>query len=80
VAKSDLSDYLLFGGLSLDGKTRAVRGVLSIAMLAGDRKIPNLLVCLGNAQEASVVDGISLCSVRTLTEVGFLTEFLIPWI
>src|SRR5438034_1125194 len=38
--RQDLSDYLLVGELSLDGKLRPVRGVLSIAMLARDLKIP----------------------------------------
>ena len=46
LAKADLSDYLMIGELSLDGKLRAVRGALSIAMLARDRKIPHLLVAL----------------------------------
>jgi magnesium chelatase family protein len=39
LTKSDLSDYLMIGELSLDGKLRAVRGALSNAMLARDRKI-----------------------------------------
>jgi magnesium chelatase family protein len=69
LAKADLSDYLMIGELSLDGKLRAVRGALSIAMLARDRKIPHLLVAPGNAQEASVVDGLSVYPMRTLTEV-----------
>jgi magnesium chelatase family protein len=69
LAKADLSDYLMIGELSLDGKLRAVRGALSIAMLARDRKIPNLLVAPGNAQEASVVEGLSVYPMRTLTEV-----------
>src|SRR5215510_14692369 len=69
LAKSDLSDYLMIGELSLDGKLRAVRGALSIAMLARERKIPHLLVAPGNAREASVVDGVSVYAMRTLTEV-----------
>src|ERR1051326_6512427 len=69
LAKSDLSDYLMIGELSLDGKLRAVRGALSIAMLARDRKIPYLLVAPGNAREASVVEGVSVYPMRTLTEV-----------
>src|SRR5438094_10189341 len=38
-------------------------------MLARDRKIPHLLVPLGNAREAAVVEGVSVYPVRTLTEV-----------
>src|SRR6266705_3883461 len=69
LAKQDLSDYLMVGELSLDGKLRPVKGVLSIAMLARDQKIPHVLVPLGNAREAAVVEGVSVYPVRTLTEV-----------
>jgi magnesium chelatase family protein len=69
LAKQDISDYLMVGELSLDGKLRPVKGVLSIAMLARDRKIPHLLVPLGNAREASVVEGVAVYPVRTLTDV-----------
>jgi magnesium chelatase family protein len=69
LAKQDVSDYLMIGELTLDGKVRPVKGVLSIAMLARDQKIPHLLVPLGNAREAAVVEGVSVYPVRTLTEV-----------
>jgi magnesium chelatase family protein len=69
LAKQDISDYLMVGELSLDGKLRPVKGVLSIAMLARDRKIPHVLVPLGNAREASVVEGVAVYPVRTLTDV-----------
>ena len=69
LAKQDLSDYLMVGELSLDGKLRPVRGVLSIAMLARDRKIPHVLVPSANAREAAVVEGVSVYPMRTLTEV-----------
>src|SRR5215468_6553975 len=69
LAKADLSDYLMIGELSLDGKLRAVRGALSIAMLARNRKVPNQLVAPDNAQKAYVVDGLSIYPMRTLTDV-----------
>src|SRR5262249_43826478 len=69
LTRQDLSDYLLVGELSLDGKLRPVRGVLSIAMLARDLKIPSLILPHANAREAAVVDGISVYPMRTLTEV-----------
>jgi magnesium chelatase family protein len=69
LAKQDVSDYLMVGELSLDGKLRPVKGVLSIAMLARDRKIPHLLVPVGNVREAAVVEGVAVYPVRTLTEV-----------
>jgi magnesium chelatase family protein len=68
LAKQDISDYLMVGELSLDGKLRPVKGVLSVAMLARDQKIAHLLVPPGNAREAAVVEGVSVYPVRTLTE------------
>ena len=67
--RQDMSDFLLIGELSLDGKLRPVRGVLSIAMLAREKKIPCLLVATGNAREAAVVGGIEVHPFRTITEV-----------
>ncbi len=69
VAKPDLTDYMLVGELSLDGKLRPVKGVLSIAMLARESKIRHLLIPHGNAMEAGIVDGVSVYAMRTLTEV-----------
>jgi magnesium chelatase family protein len=69
LTRQDLAEYLLVGELSLDGKLRPVRGVLSIAMLARDLKIPRVVVPVGNAREAAVVDGISVFPMSTLTEV-----------
>ncbi len=69
LSKQDLSDYLLVGEVSLDGKLRPVKGALSIAMLARDMKVPHLLVPAGNAREAAVVEGVSVYPMRTLTEV-----------
>jgi magnesium chelatase family protein len=69
LTRQDLSDFLLVGELSLDGKLRPVRGVLSIAMLAREKKIPCLIVAPGNAQEAAVVAGIEVHPMRSITEV-----------
>lgn len=69
LARPDLSDFLMVGELSLDGKLRPVKGALSIAMLARDHKIPHLLVAPGNAREAAVVDGVSVYPMRSLTDV-----------
>src|SRR5678815_3705935 len=67
--RQDMSDFLLVGELSLDGKLRPVRGVLSIAMLARQKKIPCLIVATANAREAAVVAGIEVHPFRSITEV-----------
>jgi magnesium chelatase family protein len=73
VGKAD--DYLIVGELSLDGSLRPVRGALSIAVCAARRGIPNLLVPIDNAAEASVAEGVRVFGLRHLAEVvQFLNE------
>lgn len=72
-----LRDFAFAGELALDGTVRPIRGALSVAMAAGQRKIPKLLVPAANAREAAVVDAIQVFGVSTLAEaVGILSEQL----
>ena len=54
LTKTDLSDFLFVGELSLDGGVRGVRGTLPIAIEARAKKIKNLIVPEPNAREAAV--------------------------
>lgn len=70
----NLAEYALVGELALSGEVRKAKGVLPIvlAMRAAGKR--GVLVPIGNADEASVVDGISVYPVRTLREAtGFLS-------
>src|SRR5438128_1891828 len=70
-----LRDFALAGELALDGSVRPIKGALSVAMAAAQRKIPKLLVPTTNAREAAVVDAIQVFGVSTLAEaVGILAE------
>lgn len=69
LTKTDLSDFLFVGELSLDGGIRAVRGALPIAIEARSRKIKNLIVPEANAREAAVVSGIAVYPVQSLLQV-----------
>ncbi len=69
LTKTDLSDFLFVGELSLDGGIRAVRGALPIAIEARARKIKNLIVPEANAREAGVVSGIAVYPVQSLLQV-----------
>src|SRR5262245_41387893 len=53
VQRQDLSDYLLVGELSLDGKLRPVSGVLLIGMLAGRPEGSDLVVPAGHWRRAA---------------------------
>ena len=50
--RTELPDYVFVGELMLDGSVRGIRGALPIAIAAGARKIPNLVVPETNAREA----------------------------
>ena len=64
----DIRDVVFVGELSLDGTIHSARGVLPIAAEARRRGARALLLPWANAAEASVVAGLHLLPVRTLTE------------
>ena len=69
----DLDEWGLVGELALSGAVRRVRGVLPIVMEMCRIGKKGVIVPVENADEAAVVDGISVYPVRTLHEaVGFL--------
>ncbi|BAT55941.1 competence protein ComM [Nostoc sp. NIES-3756] len=68
--KADLlGDYLFLGEVSLDGSLRPVAGVLPIAATAKKMGITGLVVPVDNAQEASVVQGLSVYGCKDVAEV-----------
>ena len=69
----DLAEWALVGELALSGEVRRVRGVLPIVMEMRRIGKKGVLVPVANAEEAAVVDGISVYPVRTLREA---IEFL----
>lgn len=70
-----LGDYLFLGELSLDGSLRPVAGVLPIAVAAQKMGIVGLVVPADNAQEAAVVEGLSVYGFGNLSEVvDFLND------
>src|SRR3954447_23727181 len=50
-----LRDFASVGELALDGSVRPVKGALSMAMTAAQRRTPRLLVPAACAREAAVV-------------------------
>lgn len=72
--KPDLSDFIFFGELGLDGSLRKVRGVLPI-LLSLSRKANGTKVVLPapNKAEASIVDKLTIYTIDNLNElIGFL--------
>ena len=64
-----LEKYQLIGELSLDGMLKPMKGVLAVAIHAKREGFRGILVPEGNAQEASMVEGLEVIGVESLTEV-----------
>jgi len=63
-----VDDTVIVGELSLDGAINGVRGVLPIAVAARRLGLKRLLLPPQNAAEASVVEGLEVCTARSLPE------------
>ncbi|MCC7007861.1 MAG: YifB family Mg chelatase-like AAA ATPase [Acidobacteria bacterium] len=63
----DAPEYLVVGGLSLDGGVPAMRGLLPIAVTARDENVPLMFPRL-NSAEAAIALPASLCPVESLAE------------
>lgn len=69
VKKDKIDDYLIIGELSLDGRVKAVKGVLPIAIEARSRGFKGVILPADNSKEAAIVSGIEILGVNTLAEV-----------
>jgi magnesium chelatase family protein len=71
----NLEQYLIMGELSLDGNLRPIKGVLPIAIQAQAEGFKGFILPADNANEAAVVDGLTVFPVSTLKEaVDFLED------
>src|SRR6185295_17504134 len=61
-----LTDILAVGELSLDGRVRAIRGALPIALRARQSQAKHLLLPDENAKEAAVVSDVNVYAVTDL--------------
>jgi magnesium chelatase family protein len=71
IGRRDVSDVLVIGELSLDGGIQSARGALPVAAAARRAGCPALLLPAANAVEASIVEGLKLFAVRSLTDSVF---------
>jgi len=69
-----LGSYALIGELSLDGKLRAVKGVLPIAIAAGKDGLEGILVPPENAKEAAIISDLNVYPVNDLNEAALFLE------
>ncbi len=76
IPQNIISRYLILGELSLDGRVKAVRGSLPMALAAREAGDKAIMVPFDNGREASVVNKIDVLPVQTLSQVvSFLRGF-----
>ncbi|MDI6800958.1 MAG: YifB family Mg chelatase-like AAA ATPase [Thermodesulfovibrionales bacterium] len=73
IPSDTISEYMLAGELSLDGKIKPIRGALPIALEAKRLGLKGVILPKENAAEAAVVSGIDIFSMNSLPET---IEFL----
>ena len=64
-----LRDAIITGELSLDGSVRPVNGVLPMMYDAFRRGVTKCFVPAENAEEAALVEGMTVCPVHSITEI-----------
>lgn len=64
-----LDEYLIMGELSLDGTLLPVRGALPMAIKARSEGFKGMILPMGNAPEAAVVDGLEIIAADNLKQV-----------
>ena len=65
----DLSNTMLLGELSLQGKLMPVRGALSMAITAAENGIREIILPKQNARECECIDNIHIYPAETLSQV-----------
>ncbi|HVN97632.1 MAG TPA: YifB family Mg chelatase-like AAA ATPase [Syntrophorhabdaceae bacterium] len=64
-----VKDYLIAGELSLDGRIKAIHGVLPIAILTEKERMNHIIVPRENGREAAVVQGINVYGAAHLLDI-----------
>jgi magnesium chelatase family protein len=69
IPMDSLEGALLVGELGLDGAVRHIRGVISMAALARQRKFARLFVPAEDAAEAALIPGVDVVPVSSLADL-----------
>lgn len=78
VSAEKLSRFMIVGELSLDANVKSMKGILPIAIRAKEEGFEGIILPKEHAQEAAMVEGLSVIPVETLREaVDFLNGDLI---
>ena len=74
--KNNGLEILMLGELQLDGKIRAIRGVLPAISLAKERGIKCIIIPFDNIEEGLLLDNLNIWGVKTLKETLEIVERL----
>lgn len=66
---ADVSQTIFLGELSLDGSLRHTNGVLPMVALANAEKVPTVIVPDADAREASLIKGVKIVPIASLTQL-----------
>ncbi len=66
---AEMKDCAFLGELSLNGELRPVKGVISMAITASEKKIKHLFLPAANAAEASSAGNISIYAIDHVTQI-----------
>jgi magnesium chelatase family protein len=69
IQQTDLSEYVIMGELSLDGKVQPIRGALPIAIQAKKEKIKGFILPIQNAREAAIVSDLEVYGINHISEI-----------
>jgi len=69
IPQNILSEHLILGELSLDGRVKPVRGALPAALAAKEKGFAGIVLPKENAREAAVVNGLKVLSAETLSQM-----------
>ena len=69
--KTDISDAIFMGELSLDGRLRHTNGVLPQVILAREKKLRRFFLPFINAKEAAILKGIDMYPIPTLISLFY---------
>ena len=77
IPQEKINTYLISGELSLDGTIKPVRAALPYALAAKEKGYKGIILPFENADEASLVEGIDVLPVKTLSQiVDFFSGFV----
>ncbi len=69
VDKENLKNSLFVGELSLEGQVRRIPGIISIVLIAKEKRIKNIFIPDENIAEASIVDNVNIFPVKYLIDL-----------